>query len=273
MYAIQHLELCICFQEGNKCLDGYANTFIFMWRSFTAADGGLVFWTALLTVNVTSPALQMNISGWGSWVQVPKQQVQPYRRSGPITAQHQTSFPPLLSVTASPRRPLLSCSSAATLRGFGVKRGEGTRHWSEAIAVGSPSSCPLLYLNATSQPITHQTCLLFHFSNLSSQEMRVTLGSSPSPPFLFLPPRISPLSISHPLLPVQRLVYGGRHWANSISSPSACRSATAARLLAHFSSRSSLRFLHFTPPLPFLCYTEHSISSSVAHIFHYLSFL
>lgn len=67
---------------------------------------------------------------------------------------------------------------------------------------------PLWYLHSNlSQPITSQSCLspLFHYSQLTSQKIRVTLGSPPTSPSTF------PLSISHPLLPVHWLVYGGWH--------------------------------------------------------------
>lgn len=71
---------------------------------------------------------------------------------------------------------------------------------------------PLWYLHPTFlNPSPHRVAsLLFHYSQLTSQKIRVTLGSPPPLPTA-ISPSTFPLSISHPLLPVHWLVYGGWH--------------------------------------------------------------
>lgn len=46
---------------------------------------------------------------------------------------------------------------------------------------------PLIPLSNLSQPITSQSCLspLFHYSQLTSQKIRVTLGSPPTSPYCY----------------------------------------------------------------------------------------
>lgn len=105
-----------------------------------------------------------------------------------------------------------------------------------------------------SQPITPQRCLSppFHYSHLTSQKIRVTLGGPPSsayplsfhlPTFYFSP--ITPSS----LVGIWRVTLG----QFNLSSPSGTqpgRSAAASGPWAYPSSRLSLCFLHFTPPMP-----------------------
>lgn len=126
--------------------------------------------------------------------------------------------------------------------------------WCEAIIASSLSSCPLHYLNPTSQPITPPSCLSppFHYSHLTSHKIRVTLGSPPSPTFSFSPsPPSLFLFLTHYSQFTGWYMKGDTGPIQSLVpiSHSACLSATASRLWAYFSSRSSLCFLHFTPPL------------------------
>lgn len=125
---------------------------------------------------------------------------------------------------------------------------------------GVKQSQPPLYHPATFatsvQPLLTHIPSHFHYSHLTGQRIRVTLGGPP--PLLPLPPLLKHASVSHPLFPVHWLVYGGWHWASSISSP-----------ISHFSLAEGCRFLSVgfppsrvpvsTPPLFF-----------AAHSFHFL---
>ena len=127
--------------------------------------------------------------------------------------------------------------------------------WCEAIIAGSLSSCPP---SATSfQPITPQRCLSspFHYSHLSGQKIRVTLGgplSSPRPfsrsPSTFPSFYFSPITPSS-LVGIWRVTLG----QFNLSSPSATQPSWVpqpSHLWPYPSSGLSLCFLHFTPPLP-----------------------
>lgn len=92
--------------------------------------------------------------------------------------------------------------------------------WWEAIITVSLSSFHLHPLHPTS-PIPSSLRVASRLLSIIPTSLVRKLGwhleaLSPLLPFT---PYTSPLSISHPLLPVHWLVYGGWHWANSISCP------------------------------------------------------
>lgn len=73
------------------------------------------------------------------------------------------------------------------MKGCGDHESVENHPWCEAIIAGSLSSCPLHYLHPTSlNPSTPQSCLSppFHYSHLTSQKIRVTLGGPPSSLYL-----------------------------------------------------------------------------------------
>ena len=76
-----------------------------------------------------------------------------------------------------------------------------------------------------------------------------------------------PLSISHPLLPVQWLVYGGWLWANSISLPTPSATQPAASS-SHRREVILFCVLRTSSPSP---HTQPPISSSVTTVFHLLA--
>lgn len=166
--------------------------------------------------------------------------------------------------------------------GFGVKGlqwswecGKPPLVWSNhsSLSIILPPSLPPSDL---SQPITPQSCLSppFHYSHLTGQKIRVTLGgllSSPTslslhrPSFYFSP--ITPSS----LVGIWRVTLGQFN-LSSLSADQSSKSVTASLLWAYpFQQDVSLfSTLHTSPAL--LCYTELSISSSVTPVFHSLVF-
>lgn len=159
--------------------------------------------------------------------------------------------------------------------GFGVKGlqwswecGKPPLVWSNhsSLSIILPPSLPPSDL---SQPITPQSCLSppFHYSHLTGQKIRVTLGgflSSPTSLSLHLPSfYFSPITPSS-LVGIWRVTLG----QFNLSS----KSVTASRLWAYSLQQvvSLFSTLHTSPAL--LCYTELSISSFVTPVFHSLVF-
>lgn len=92
--------------------------------------------------------------------------------------------------------------------------------WCEAIIAGSLSSRPPPLPPSNPSPLNVASPLPSIIPTSLVRKLGWHLAAlSPLPALFlaFLPP--SPRSISHPLLPVHWLVYGGWHWANSISRP------------------------------------------------------
>lgn len=126
--------------------------------------------------------------------------------------------------------------------------------WCEAIIASSLSSCPLHYLNPTSQPITPQSCLSphFHYSHLTSQKIRVTLGSLPSLPFFFSPPPPLPSFNFSPITPsslvgIWRVTLG----QFNLSSPSATQPAAVPQpLVCGHTSPAGHHSVFYTSHLP-----------------------
>lgn len=144
----------------------------------------------------------------------------------------------------------------------------------EAIIAGSLSSSPLRYLHPTS-PNPSPLRVASLLPSIIPTSLVRKLGCylvAPSPLPTSLSPSTFHLSISHPLLPVHWLVYGGWHWANSISRPRQplrlpeCCSLPSMGIPLRRVVTRLFSTLHTSPGL--LCDTELSISSSVTPVFH-----